>query len=192
MKQSLIFILLLTSRTTYAQLKANISWTESSNMPAKEIIYYKPGNELTWNNFAGKPPVDNGVTAALTVSGFGYSASVKSTNGKGDLNLSIYCYFSKPKSWVKPGKNTAYILTHEQRHFDVSYIAAAIFVQKLKLANFTMANYNTLLPQIYNECCDLMNKMQNDYDGQTKNGQVTLEQQRWNALIDEKMAGVTE
>ena len=160
-------------------------------MPATEVIYYKPAQYLVWDNFAGDVPGNPGMVAALTVSGFGYNASLKTTNGKGQLNISIYCYFSKNKSWVKPGKTTSYILTHEQHHFDISYIAAAIFMDKIQNAVFTAGNYNSLLPRLYNESCAIMNKMQNDYDGQTKNGQVKDEQSKWNVFIDDKLSRIT-
>lgn len=176
---------------SFSQLTTNVVWTEESNMPSNEVIYYNPAKKLVWTNFAGTAPNDNSIVAALTVAGFGYSANVKTINGKGELNIKVYCYFSKNKSWVKPGKNTPYILLHEQHHFDVSYIAAAIFMDKLQSATFTTGNYNSVLTRIYRECCDIMNKMQNDYDGQTKNGQVKTEQTRWNALIDSRIAALT-
>ncbi len=49
-----------------------------------------------------------------------------------------------------------------------------------------------LLPRIYNECCDIMNKMQDDYDGQTKNGQVKDMQEKWNNFIDQKINFITK
>mgnify|MGYP000957699006 FL=1 len=138
------------------------------------------------------PPADNGPVAAITVSGFGYVADIKTSGNKGELNIRVYCYFNKNKSWVKPGKNTAYILTHEQHHFDISYIAACIFIDKLQNTTFTKSNYNELLPRIYNESCDIMNKMQNDYDGQTKNGQVADAQEKWNQFIDDRIQFITK
>lgn len=159
-------------------------------MPASEVIYYKANKKLQWDHFLGAVPANPGIVAALTVSGFGYGASLKTINGKGELNISVYCYFSKNRSWVKPGKNTAYILNHEQHHFDVSYIAAELFIDKLQSAKFTNSNYNQLLARIYKECCDSMNKMQNEYDGQTNNGQVKAEQSRWDALIDSRIGAI--
>ena len=160
-------------------------------MPASEIIYYDAKEKLIWNDFEG-PSRDEGTVAAMTVSGFGYQAGIKTSGGKGQLNISVYCYFSKDKSWVKPGKTTPYILTHEQHHFDVSYIAACIFIDKLQSSVFTNSNFNTLIPRIYNESCAIMNKMQDDYDGQTRNGQLKEEQARWNILIDDKIKFFTK
>ncbi len=191
MKLLILLFSLVFVNCSFAQLSTNVTWTEQSSMAPSTVVYYNPGKNLTWGDFQAQPPNENGIVAAMTVSGFGYNAGVRTVNGKGELNVSVYCYFNKKKSWVKPGKDNAYILTHEQHHFDVSYIAAAIFIDKLQSTKFTTANYNVLLPRIYNECCDIMNKMQNDYDGQTKNGQAKDEQSRWNALLDSKVDAVT-
>ena len=177
---------------TQAQLKTNIVWTDKSDLSKADVIYYNPEQSLSWHDFIGKPPSDNGPVAALTVSGFGYNAGIQSVNGKGTLNISVYCYFNKNKSWVKPGKKTLYILEHEQHHFDVSYLAAAIFVDKLQNAQFSFSNYKELLPRIYQECADIMNKMQNEYDGQTRNGQEKEEQYRWNELISSRVSSLTK
>ena len=160
-------------------------------MPSNEVIYYNAAKDLVWDNFSG-PSQEKGIVAAMTVSGFGYKADIKSNGGKGQLNISVYCYFNKNKSWVKPGKTTPYILTHEQHHFDISYIAASIFMDKLQSSVFTNSNFNTLLPRIYNESCDIMNKMQEEYDGQTKNGQLKDIQSKWNSFIDEKIKLITK
>jgi len=155
-------------------------------MDANDVIYYNPSQSLVWSNFKGTPGPPSPI-AAITSSGFGYKANMKNTGTKGEINVMVYCYFSKSKSWVKPGKTTTYILNHEQHHFDVSYLAAGIFIEKVKKAGLTMANCNTLLPKIYRECCDFMNKMQDDYDGQTKNGQLADEQARWNAYFNARV-----
>ena len=178
-------------QNSFAQITTNVTWTEKSDIPVNEVIYYRKSRKLNWDYFTGQVPENTGIIAALTVSGFGYGASLKTINGKGELNINVYCYFSKNKSWVKPGKNTLYILNHEQHHFDVSYIAAELFIDKLQSAKFTTGNYNELLARIYRECCDSMNKMQNDYDSQTKNGQVKDEQARWDGLINSRISAIT-
>lgn len=177
-------------KTATAQLTTNVVWTEQSDIPVKEVVYYSPDKNLIWADFKGVPVESR--AAAVTVSGFGYKANINTRNGKGQLNISVYCYFNKNKSWVKPGRTTPYILNHEQHHFDISYLAARIFVNKLQSMVFTSTNYDVMLPRIYNECCAIMNKMQDDYDGQTKNGQLKDIQARWNELVDEKISLITK
>jgi hypothetical protein len=182
----LIFITFLSAGSASAQFSTNVYWTEQTSMDLNDVIYYNPSQNLNWSNFKGTPGPP-GPVAAITSSGFGYKANMKNTGSKGEVNVMVYCYFSKSKSWVRPGKTTSYILNHEQHHFDVSYLAAGIFIEKVKKAGLTMANCNTLLPRIYRECCDFMNKMQDDYDGQTKNGQLTDEQARWNVYFNARI-----
>lgn len=159
-------------------------------MPSSETIYYTSSNPLTWNDFKGKPD-NNSVAAAITASGFGYKADFKSSGTKSQLNIGIYCYFNKKSSWVKPGKTTDYILAHEQHHFDISFLAAGVFLEKLKAAGITRQNYNAILPKLYNECVALMNKMQNEYDSQTKNGQLKDKQAQWNDYVSAKIKAAT-
>jgi hypothetical protein len=186
----LSFTLLFIFFAAKAQLSVNVFWTEQSGLNPQEIIYYNPMKNLVWPDFKGTPGPPSAV-AAITSSGFGYKANMQSSGGKGQINISVYCYFSKDKSWVKPGKTTAYILNHEQHHFDVSFLAAGIFMEKVKSANLTLSNCNTLLPKLYKECCEFMNKMQDDYDGQTKNGQLADQQAKWNKFFNERVSLVT-
>ncbi len=181
MKFLLSIIFLFFGLSSSAQFSSNVYWTENTTMPAADVIYYSD-IPLRWSDFKGQP-VENSPAAAITASGFGYKAGFKSVGNQSQLNIGVYCYFNKKNSWVKAGKTTAYILNHEQHHFNISFIAAGIFVEKIKAANLTKQNYNVLLPKIYNECVAMMNKMQTEYDGQTKNGQLKDVQEQWNALI---------
>lgn len=172
-----------------AQSTTNIYWTTESDFPASQTIYYNKDIPLTWQDFQGRP-VLTGNVAALTMSGFGYKASMKSVNEASTLNLSVYCYFSIPKSWVKPDRKTNYILNHEQHHFDITYLVATMFIEKLKQQKITISNANTLLPKIYNDCCDIMNKMQDEYDLQTAHGQDKEMQQQWHETITKRLAAI--
>ncbi len=171
-------------------LQTSVTWTTETSLPATEVQYYQPGNLLVWDDFRGAYDSESRA-AAITVSGFGYQANVKTSGDSGSLDIKLYCYFNKNKSWVKPGRNTPYILKHEQHHFDISYIAATHFLQKLQKAKFTTSNYDALLAQIYTESTDIMNNMQNDYDGETKNGQLHDVQAKWNDTVEEKILGLT-
>lgn len=185
-----ILLLFLFSHIS-AQVTTNIYWTEQTEMNKNNTIYYNPTKNLVWDDFKGVPGPPSPI-AAITASGFGYKANMSSSSGKGEINIAVYCYFNKKGSWVKPGKTTAYILTHEQHHFDVSYLAAGIFMNKIKNTVITTSNINTVLPKIYKECCDMMNKMQDDYDGQTMNGQLEDRQKKWNTFFAEKVPLITK
>ncbi len=184
------FFLLFFIGSSYGQVTTNVYWTEQTEMSKPNTIYYNPDKNLVWADFKGIPGPPSPV-AAITASGFGYKANMTSSGGKGEINVAVYCYFNKNSSWVRPGKTTAYILNHEQHHFDVSYIAAGIFINKIKNTALTTSNCNVLLQRVYKECCDIMNKMQDDYDGQTMNGQLEEKQQKWNSFFAEKLPLIT-
>ena len=171
-------------------LDTQVEWTNESPMAAHEVIYYSP-TKLVWDDFRGRPE-KNSPAAAVTVSGFGYRANINSRGGKGQFTIKVYCYFNKDKSWVKDGRTIPYILKHEQNHFDISYIAASYFVDRLKETTFNTSNYEYRLKEIYNEACEVMHRLQDDYDGETKNGQVREVQKKWNAMVDDKIASVTK
>lgn len=185
-----IFILFFTTNAG-AQLTTRIEWTTDTKMAPDDIVYFNAGKKLQWPDFRGDVPRETGTVAAITMSGFGYMANTKVLGKKGDLTVKVYCFFNKNKSWVKPGKTTSYILNHEQHHFNISYIAANIFIDKLQAAKITVSNYNQVLARIYNECIEIMNRMQDEYDGQTRNGQDKNEQAKWNGFLDEKIEQIT-
>ncbi|MEI2747991.1 MAG: hypothetical protein V9E88_04450 [Ferruginibacter sp.] len=49
---------------------------------------------------------------------------------------------------------------------------------------FARSEINSRLQQIYQECIDAMDKMQNEYDAQTKNGQLREKQEEWSKRIN--------
>ena len=182
-KYFLFFIALLLASVSYAQIITTVQWNKANPGNIGDTIYYSPGKKLNWNNFKGNPD-NRSVAAAITESGFGYKLSMQSKNGRTNLNITVFCYFNKVKSWVKPGMNTDYALTHEQHHFDITYINTCLFIEKLRHANFTMHNFAELVDQIHDECFNALDKMQDDYDGQTLNGRKNWAQDAWNKKID--------
>jgi hypothetical protein len=184
MKNTFFLLMLLSfTNAALAQVSTVISWTEKTKLDPKNTIYYNATKKLVWDDFKGTASQPEPI-AAITASGFGYKSAMHTVNGKGEITVSIYCYFNKQNSWVRKGKNTAYILNHEQHHFDVTYIAAKMFIDKVKAAGLTTSNMETLLSKIYKECTTAMHKMQNDYDKETNNGQIKEKQEEWNKFIE--------
>jgi hypothetical protein len=182
----LVFFTLLVF-TVKAQTTVNINWQTADPAGSTDIIYYDINHKLTWPDFKGKPDGAS-FAAAVTESGFGYKLSMNSSKGRTTINITVYCYFDKNKSWVKRGMNTNYALLHEQHHFDVTYINALLFVQKLKAAKFSKSNCSALSAQIHDDCFKALNKMQNEYDGETSNGRKPAVQAEWNKKIDGQLA----
>jgi hypothetical protein len=177
-------LLFLPGSSVYAQFTVSIQWQKPKS--GGDTIYYNPDRKLDWEDFKGVP-VDNSIAAAITESGFGYRMSMNSINGKTNVSITVMCYFNKRRSWVKQGMNTDYALTHEQHHFDITYINTCLFIQKLRAAKFTADNFAALVDKIHDECYNALDKMQDEYDGQTMNGRLRREQFAWNKKIDQQL-----
>ncbi|MGF2411423.1 hypothetical protein [Ferruginibacter sp.] len=187
MKQLIFLVFLFTNLSALAQVNLTVKWAQHIPSANSDTIYYNSTQKLKWPDFKGKPGLPH-EALAVTSSGFGYMATMQYRNGKTNVAISVFCYFSKKSSWVRAGKESDYALTHEQHHFDVTYIVTNLFIEKLKTTKFTSNNYGQLLENLYAESCRELEKMQNEYDGQTKNGQLKNVQARWNEKIEKQLS----
>jgi hypothetical protein len=180
----------LAGKSVAAQLTVNIQWQSVQPGYTGDSIYYDADRRLTWIDFKGRPDAAS-AAGAITESGFGYKMNMQSYNNRTSINITVFCYFNKNKSWVKKGMKTAYALLHEQHHYDITYINTCLFIQKLKEAKLTRSNFNSMLEKIHDECFAALDKMQDDYDGQTSNGRIEVMQLVWNKKIDAQLAAFT-
>jgi hypothetical protein len=189
-KNFLLIIFVLATQAASAQLTVNVQWQNIKPGYSSDTIYYDTDRKLDWVDFKGRP--DGGSPAgAITESGFGYKMSMRSYNNRTSINITVFCYFNKNKSWVKKGMRTGYALEHEQHHYDITYINTCLFIQKLKEAKLTRANFAAMVENIHDECFAALNKMQDEYDGETSNGRIEGIQFAWNKKIDEKLSALT-
>lgn len=189
-KYILLIFFLMAANAAAAQLTVNIQWQSIKPGYIGDTIYYDADSKLTWVDFKGKPDAAS-PAGAITESGFGYRMSMQSYNNKMSIHVTIFCYFNKNKSWVKKGMKTAYALLHEQHHYDITYINTCLFIQKLNAAKLTKSNFTSLVESIYDECFAALNKMQDEYDGETSNGRTENMQLFWNKKIDAQLATLT-
>jgi uncharacterized protein DUF4157 len=120
-------------------------------------------------------------------------------------NLDVRALMYPNKSWVKPNKQSAALLQHEQGHFDISNVIAekaewAMTLwaishageatkcgKKAAVAAATKA-WNKLKPnkaiaKIWKQASKVWKKAQGDYDGETGHGSKATEQATWNDQI---------
>jgi hypothetical protein len=191
MKYIITFLFFFLSLGASSQLTMTVEWFPLESAPAGDTIYYHQGQPLQWKDFQGQPDPKN-IAAAITASGFGYSLAMQQTGKHTNISITVYCFFSKSASWVKKGMKNDYALLHEQHHFDITYYNTCLFIQKLKQAGLTKDNCDKLAEQLNNECYAEMEKMQNAYDGQTRNGQLKEVQAQWNKKIDDMLASLVK
>lgn len=182
----LIAAAIIFSATVSAQkLSVSVNYITSDGSGNNTIIY-RPGIVLNWTDFKGQP-VEGSDAAALTNAGFGLKLAFRRVENNSQLVLDVNCNFSRKDSWVKSGNKTAYILNHEQKHFDIAYIHTCQFIQDLQKAHFTNGNYESVIQKIYKENALAMGKMQNQYDGETSNSRLPGKQAEWDRLISDRL-----
>lgn len=138
-------------------------------------IDYSPSRKLAWNDF--KPGIKKNNTAALTHTEISYSITWKNDT----MQVNVSCIFDKMKSVVFEKTKTDYVLNHEQRHFDISYLFAQKFIATLKREpNLTVEKVDALYGRIMEE----WNIYQSRYDADTELSVATFQQSLWNQMID--------
>ena len=188
--------LFLAALTIFASIVVNaqkltvaVNYVANDGTANNNNINYQPNTILSWADFKGKPVVASDA-AALTNAGFGVKLSFRRVENTSQLVINVSCTFSRKDSWVKPGNKTAYILNHEQKHFDIAYIHTVLFIQNLRKANFTNSNYAAVIEKVYKETATAMTKAQYQYDGETSHSRVETKQKEWDEKISGQLAAV--
>ena len=189
-KYILLIYFILGGNAVAAQFTVNIQWQSIKPGYTGDSIYYDAGRKLTWVDFKGRPDAAS-PAGAITESGFGYRMNMQSYNNRMSINITVFCYFNKNKSWVKKGMKTNYALLHEQHHYDITYINTCLFIKKLNAAKLTRSNFSSVVESIYDECFATLNKMQDEYDGETSNGRIENMQLLWNKKIDAQLVALS-
>jgi hypothetical protein len=138
----------------------------------EELLNWSATSKLTWNDYKASPDTESDAAASTTT----YLGIEYNINSNG-FSYKIQSRFSKTRSWGL--HKTAYILSHEQGHFDI----AEIFARKLnKLMSEYKFNKKTCqqdLNKIYNNILTEKEEMQNDYDKETNHSIKKEKQTEW-------------
>jgi NADPH-dependent 7-cyano-7-deazaguanine reductase QueF len=83
-----------------------------------------------------------------------------------------------------------YGLNYKQKHFEITKIIAERFYQKLHPDSLTVEDHNSEIHWKYIESFREMNRMQEQYDGETSHGLDRFSQNRWNQRIEAELKGL--
>lgn len=167
----------------------SVSFSDYTENPEGDSVYYSPRRRLTWSDFKGNVP--NSRYAAEVSPSIGYSERAEVQNGVVRLNLQIKVCLPKSACWAKDGvRGDAYTLNHEQRHFDLAKIAAMHFVQKIKAENLPVNNYYGFINFDYVDAYRQMDTLEMTYDNETAHGLDRFAQEKWNERIDKELKGL--
>ena len=151
------------------KLFPSVLFSQSSN---EEVLEWDPSRKLSWADYKARPNPDSDAAASTTTYlGINYNITSRSFSYK------IYSRFSKTRSWGL--HKTAYILSHEQGHFDIAEIFARKLHKKMSEYEFNKKTYNKDLEKIYRDVTKEKEDTQNQYDKETNHSINKTEQLLW-------------
>ena len=148
---------------------------------------------LKWPDFKGKSDtaVHNKEHLAATLWKLTYFHRFNARTRQ--VEVIAYAWFDGRRSWVRPSQRTnAFLLQHEQGHFDLAEILARQFKKKIALAHFEADTYADSLQTLFSSLLADMNDAQLQYDVDTAFGEQASEQRRWQTYIATTLAQLNE
>jgi hypothetical protein len=166
--------------------KVRVNILEPKRPSSKDTVFYDPERPLTWDDFREMPNPKSSYNATI-FSSIAIEGTATVQNGEIVQNIEIKVYMLPGQSWVKSADD--YANNHEQRHFDLTRIAADRMIYRLKNTELEPNLYEAKLNDIYLDGYREMNHLQEVYDNETRNGINKDAQARWNQLIEEALSG---
>lgn len=168
--------------------RAKVRWAASRVLRLSDFQIVKKGS---------KPPAGLERNMAVTRTGFVYTMRrLGSGKYKGKTLISVYAHMDPSSSFLTEAvlkgspSNIAYLLNHEQRHFDISEIYARELSRYLK----TQSLQKTAATQITKAGKRLfaeLNAFQRRYDAETDHGRNPDRQEEWNRIIDQRLKALS-
>ena len=175
-------IISLTAITLATMPVSNNSKTVSLQKDNADTIYWNKDRRLTWADFQGKAP-ETRWEKANTDAGISFA-----TVQKGDMyNIKLLTLFAVKKSWTLT--DDAYILSHEQGHFDITETGRRRIRKELIDNNLNEIPQDKMrkdihkVEDIYRKGMDAMEKEQEKYDKETNHSIIKDQQEIWLAKI---------
>jgi hypothetical protein len=186
----LLPVLPVTQRPVKEVIKVTFTPDRRPENPASDSIFYHASRKLRWSDFKAIPPIRS-KSAAVSYTSFAYEGNSLHKKDTLILNLTLQAFFIKSASWSKPIVMDAVGLAHEQLHFDITWLVALRFQQRIKTMPLTIEDYDSIIQYQYLESFREMNRLQDAYDDETDHGQNQVMQQKWHHIIAEAITTLT-
>lgn len=167
-----------------AGVQSTVRFSQSGD--DKDLIYYNKNKKLQLSDFESEPD-DMSKGAAATYSGISMKYSHERKGRTIKLDIMLYVYFDKSKSWCKEAGKSAKTLNHEQLHFDITALNACRLAEKIMSYNFNTENYTSELEALLKETDKEGAALQNKYDKETNHGIKQDIQKQWNDTIRDEL-----
>jgi hypothetical protein len=165
---SFLLLFLLTPFLVFSQDRSRVVMPSSD----EELIMWSSDKKLAWSDYKGEPDPQSDAAASTTT-----LLTVSYHFTKNGFTYSIGSEFDPSRSWGT--HRTPYILSHEQGHFDIAEIFARKLNKELQEYVFDKRTYQKDLRKIYNRVTEEKEKMQNDYDEETRHSILRARQAEW-------------
>ncbi len=152
----------------------------------EDTMTWNESLRLTWTDFKANPNQDSDAVA-LTASGITFGYSVK-TSGEiiTDFSTSVEAHFYPNKSWYLKEKCNAYILGHEQLHFDITELHSRMFREQLTQLVVNQ-NVKGQMQRLHTTINEALAETQKRYDLQSNHSMNVAAQKKWEAFILEEL-----
>ncbi|MDX1406872.1 MAG: DUF922 domain-containing protein [Saprospiraceae bacterium] len=149
----------------------------------QHMIEWDAERPLSWSDFQAAPDPGSG-HAAGTYRGVKYIYSY--TMPERRFTFEVTAYFDPARSWRKPDARSAYLLRHEQLHFDISELHARLLRKAFAQATFS-DRFEAEITALHAQNSEARREMQRRYDSETQHSNDRGAQGRWETLIRQRL-----
>ncbi|MCX6315750.1 MAG: DUF922 domain-containing protein [Bacteroidetes bacterium] len=145
---------------------------QSSAGANDDLVKWSATRKLQWSDYKADPDPNSDAAASTTT-----LLSIEYNMKNDQFGYKITSTFSRSRSWGR--HKDAYILAHEQGHFDIAEIFARLLNKKMAEYKFNQRTYQKDLKKIYDDVTDDKEEMQNQYDKETRHSINKEKQAAW-------------
>ncbi len=164
------------------QQEVSVTVLVKNNSNDPEQIGYDAGRPLHIEDFNGKPDKQS-VALAATYSGFSLQYELTSDYKGTTANITLLPYFDKNRSWMKADGKNAYVLQHEQLHFDIAAMKTYELATALRKLKVTVAAFREAVDSLQKQYSRETEQLQSVYDEDTGHGAQKSRQLLWEGRI---------
>lgn len=143
----------------------------------EDLLKWSATRKLSWTDYKASPDPGSDA-AASTTTYLGIEYNISNT----DFGFKISSTFSRDRSWGR--HKDAYILSHEQGHFDIAEVFARKLYKKMSEYKFNTRTYQKDLKKIYEDITEEKEEVQDEYDRATKHSINKEKQVEWLKKIE--------
>ena len=143
---------------------------------------------LTWDDFTGKPDKSS-LHDANTYWDLNYSFqrfTFKEDTAK-ITGFSVKLELNGKLSWIKQGKQTNYLLNHEQGHFDIGLICQTELMKQLNNTVFFKTDFQNKIQTVFANIYDRYIQLGIKYDEETNHSENQQSQDNWDAFFAKEL-----